>query len=166
MNNKGEIKSYYGPYGRTSTKNAIIAHVKRQSFQETLSPNPMTLKEWEEGLQFLDSALLPVPQDLLDKIRESDVQIIGVAGHPPELAALGVYRLEDLLNLRDHYLNKTDVEVTKDIDFFLASYAVTDLILVRAVMEKLGVYELSFYECIGSSNSTAVLLEEELWHHE
>ena len=165
MDQMGEIKVYHGPYGRITTKNAIITHVKQKSFQEMSSPNPMTLKEWEEGLHFMRSALPPVPQDLLDKIDEPDVQIIGVAGHPPELVALGIYRTEDLMELRDQYLNKRDQELSSDQPFFLASYAVSDLILVGALMEKLGVNEFFYYETHGSSNSTALLITEELWNN-
>lgn len=163
MDQKSEIKIYHGPYGRITTKHALITHVKQKSVQEMTSPNPVTLQEWEKGLHFLRSALPPVPQDLLDKVSEPDIQMVGVAGHPPELAALGVYRIEDLVKLRNQYLNKTDQELFSDQPFFLSPYAVSDLILVGALMERLGVNEFSYYETRGSSNSTALLVTEELW---
>jgi len=157
---QGAVQLYYGPFGRITTKNALITHVK---CNDTHTPNPVTLQEWEKGLHFMRSALPPAPQDLLAKISEPGVQIIGVAGHPPELAALGDYRQEDLLNLRNEYLNKKDEEFISDQPFFLAPYAVSDLILVCALMEKLGVTGFSYQETHGSSNSTALLVTEELW---
>lgn len=164
LNQEGELRIYHAPYGRLSTKNALLTHVKNNDHKKEASfLNPVSLTEWKSYLEFMYSALPSAPQDLLDKIKDPNVQIIGVAGHPPELAHLGMYQIKHLIEVRDRYLNKSDEEITQDLPFFSAPHAVSDLILVHAIMEKLGIDKISYFNTRGSSNSMALLTSEDLW---
>lgn len=159
LDENGQLKTYYGPYGRATTLQALVGHLRK----EIPSPNPMTFAEWESGMQFIHNNLTPIPTDLLEKVKNPQTVTIAVGGHPPELLSLGVYGTKDLHKFRDHYLNKFDHELTSGHRFFKAANALSDLILSCALLEKLDIESFTYFETIGSSNSTALLLEESLW---
>lgn len=163
LNQKGEFNIYHAPYGRLSTKNALLTHLKNKSLEKESSLNPVSLTEWESSLEFMHSVLPSAPQDLLEKIKDPNVQIIGVAGHPPELANLDMYQIKHLIEVRDRYLNKKDEELVQNLPFFSAPHAVSDLVLVHAIMKKLGIDQVSYFNTSGSSNSVALLTSEDLW---
>lgn len=156
----GTLKVYKGPFGRSTTKNGIIANIKHQSPLEIATPNPMNEDEWKSGVDYLKSVLPPMPEELIKKLKEPQVQLIAVSGHPEKLRVLGTYRDEDLLQLLSERLGKTDEELSLTVA--QPRSAVSELILIHTLMEMMDVHQVN-YVATKSGSTSGLLISEEYW---
>ena len=154
----GQLQVYKGPFGRSTTKNAIIQHVKKLNPQSTYSPNPISWKDYESALRYLKNALPPVPEELKDKLKDPITEIIGISAHPGQLRTLGIYYQEDVRKHIEEHLNKADVQLVMDDP----SYVVSDLILIEAIMQKLNIHDVTYIHT-HSGSSSALLISKKFW---
>lgn len=160
LDERGGMKFYYGPYGNSTTKNAVIRFVKNHDPIDTLSPNPINEDEWKIALEYFD-AILPIPsQELLDKLRDKNVTLIGMDSHPLKLRNLSSYTTNDVLRFLQERLNKNDEELLQV--HHNPPYAVTELVLISGIMSKLGVNKVQ-YVSTRSGSSSGLLVLEEYW---
>lgn len=161
LNDQKNIEVYMAPLGRTTTKNVIIREVKKQDPSELASPNPMSFDEWQQAIVSLDQILPEVPKELLEKLKEEDVKLIGLSAHPEKLRSLGFYQKSDLLKLLRERLDKNDDELAEIHD--APRTAVSELALIYAVMQKLQVEGVNYIRT-QSGTTSALLVSEEFWH--
>lgn len=161
LDEEKNIHVYMAPFGRSTTKNALIKNVKGEDPLNVSSPNPMSRTEWESALQYLEAVLPSAPNDLILKLKETDVQLIGISAHPEKLRLLKTYRLDDLFELLEERLNKSDNDLTHT--HRSPATAVSELALVCSIMHKLNV-DTVHYKRTTSGSTSALLLEEEHWH--
>lgn len=163
FDNEENIQVYMAPFGRTTTKNAIIKFVKEEDPSKTASPNPMSILEWENSLTYLNEVLPQIPDSLVLKLQMADVQLIGISAHPEKLRNLKTYHLNDIIEILEERLNKNDNELAK-IHRSPPS-AVSELALVHSIMHKLNVSSVDYIRT-SSGSTSAILITEEHWNHD
>ncbi len=154
------IQVYMAPFGRSTTKNAIITYVKGEDPATTLSPNPMSRGDWESALKYFDKTLPEVPEALALKLKKSDVQVIGISAHPEKLRNLSTYHLENIHNALEERLNKGDAELAASHKS--PNSAVSELALVYSIMQKLQISTVNYIRTNGGATS-ALLISDEYW---
>lgn len=157
----GQIHIYKGPYGRSTTKNAIITHIKHLNPHENITPNPMNQQEWESSIEYFANALPPIDEQLVAKLKQPNVMLVGMGAHPPKLREQGLYTANDLIDLKNNRLDKTDLELQSQHGS--PSQAVTELTLVYSIMRKLDWYSVYYFITNGGTCS-ALLVAEEFWN--
>lgn len=161
LNEQGEMHVYMAPFGRVTTKNAIIKHVKDKDPKYLVSPNPMTQEEWERALHYFQEILPQAPYDLISKLQKEDVRLVGISAHPERLRQLKTYDKEDVLALLTERLNKTDEDLA---NLHKAPvFAVSELVLIYSIMEKLGIETVDYIRT-SSGATSALLIDEAHWH--
>lgn len=156
------LQVYMAPFGRSTTKNAIIQFVKEADPLKIASPNPMSPLEWENSLRYLNEVLPEIPDSLVLKLKMPDVQLIGISAHPEQLRTLKTYHLNDILEILEERLNKDDSELAEIHQS--PSSAVSELALVYSIMQKLNVSSVNYIRTLSGSTS-AILIMEEYWTH-
>lgn len=156
----GNIQVYMAPYGRITTKNAIIKFVKGGDPAKIESPNPMSMAEWENSLEYFKDVLPAVPESLSRKLREVDVQLIGMAAHPERLRSLKTYERNHVIEVLEERLNKCDQELAQ-VHSSPAS-ALSELVLVYSIMNKLEVFSVDYIRT-SSGSTSALLISDEYW---
>lgn len=154
------IQVYMAPFGRITTKNAIIKFVKNEDPSNLASPNPMSISEWESSLRYLDAVLPQAPESLVAKLRRADVQLIGISAHPEKLRILKTYHLNDIVKLLEERLNKNDSELANIHNS--PPIAVSELALVHSIMHKLNVSSVNYIRT-SSGSTSAILITEKYW---
>jgi exopolyphosphatase/guanosine-5'-triphosphate,3'-diphosphate pyrophosphatase len=155
------IQVYMAPFGRNTTKNAIIKFVKGGDPAIITSPNPMSVWEWENALKYLNEVLPQVPDSLILKLKMTDVQLIGISAHPEKLRDLKTYHSNDIIEILKERLNKNDNELAK-IHKSPPS-AISELALVYSIMHKLNVLSVNYIRT-SSGSTSAILITEEYWN--
>lgn len=155
------IQVYMAPFGRITTKNAIIKFIKGDDPSKVASPNPMSSREWESSLQYFNSALPHVPDSLVLKLKRADVQLIGISAHPEKLRNLKTYYLKDIIEILEDRLDKDDCELAKIHNS--PPSAVSELALVYSVMHKLNVSSVN-YILTSSGSTSGLLIAEKYWN--
>lgn len=161
LDEKETMQVYMAPFGRVTTKNAIIKHIKNEDPKSTLSPNPMTREQWEEALCYFQAILPEAPKDLILKLQQEGVRLVGISAHPEKLRLFKTYCKEGVLALVEEHLNKSDAELADQLR--APVFAVSDLVLVYSIMEKLGIESVDYIRT--SSGATSALLIDELYWH-
>lgn len=154
------LKIYMAPFGRVTAKNAIIKFVKEENPLKVLSPNPLNDEEWERALALFLAELPPVPVELLAKLKRQETRLIGLAAHPEKLRILNSYGVDDILNLLEQRINKSDIELQPLHP--TPMYAISELALVYSIMKKLQVSRTDYLNTQSGSTS-AILLCEDYW---
>lgn len=160
LDNERNVQVYMAPFGRMTTKYAVIKYVKGEDPSKVSSPNPMSRNEWEKSLEYFDLSLPKVPDSLALKLKRSDVQLIGMSAHPEKLRSFKTYHLSNILEIVEERLDKTDSELAKI--HAAPTSAVTELILVYSIMQKLKVSSV-YYIRTASGSTSALLVAEEYW---
>lgn len=160
LNEEKNIQVYGAPFGRSTTKNAIIKFVKGKDLSNP-SPNPMTIEEWEDSLAFLNETLPQAPASLIAKLKKPDVQVIGISAHPEKLRTLDHYYKKDVLELLRVRLNKSDKELA--VIHNSPSSAISELLLIYSVMDKLGISTVK-YIATKSGSTSGILIADEYWY--
>lgn len=160
FDDENNIQVYMAPFGRNTTKNAIIKFVKKEDPSKIGSPNPMSYGKWNNSLKYLNDALPQVPDSLSLKLKAADVQLIGISAHPEKLRNLNTYHLNDITDLLEERLNKNDSELS-EIHKTPPS-AISELALVYSIMHKLDVSSVNYIRT-ASGSTTALLISEEYW---
>ena len=161
LDDEGNIQVYMAPFGRSTAKNAIIRYVKAGDPSTMSSPNPMSRADWEASLLFFDEALPKVPEELAQKLKRCDVQLIGISAHPGKLRNVKAYHSTDIVIVLEERLNKSDSELAEIHKS--PTYAISELALVYSIMQKLDVRTVNYVRTI-SGSSSAVLIAEEYWN--
>lgn len=160
LDDERNTQVYMAPFGRMTTKNAIIKFVKGEDPSKVFSPNPMSRSEWERSLDYFALALPQVPESLVLKLKRADVQLIGMAAHPKKFHDLRTYHLGDVLENLEERLNKSDAELA-NINNPPAT-GVTELALVYSVMHKFDVTSVNYMRT-SSGSTSGLLIAEEYW---
>lgn len=160
QNDDGQIHSYIGPFGRSTTKNAIITHIKGLDPKIVDSPNPVSLEEWEGSIDYFIKTLSPISKELSEKLKQDGVQLVGIGAHPEKLRIHGHYSSNDILIQLNRRITKTDNEL--ETEHASPSSAISELVLVYSLMQKLEVQSVSYYRT-ESGSSSALLTLEEYW---
>jgi len=117
--------------------------------------------DWENSIHYFIAALPEVPDDLLLKLQKDDVQLIGISAHPERLRVLKNYKINDVIDLLEKRLNKTDTELASTHN--MPTTAVTELAIVYSIMHKLNIYSVNYIRT-SSGSSSALLINEDYWH--
>ncbi len=160
FDNENNIQVYMAPFGRVTSKNAIIKFVKGESPSKTASPNPMSILDWEDSIKYFNNVLPRVPESLVHKLRMKDVRLIGISAHPERLRTLGTYHLHDIAEILAERLDKDDSELAR-IHKSPPS-AISELALVYCIMHKLNISSVNYIPT-SSGSTSAILLTEEYW---
>lgn len=160
LDENGQIKFFADSFGRVSTKNHVITHVKKRDPQLIRTPNPMSAQDWENSLRHLQKTLPQPPEDLVRKLKREDVLLIGVCAHPKQLTKLGSYSQNDVIKARDNLLHKTDQELAKSHTD--PSFAITDLALIYHIMQVLDIHRALYLDVFAGSTS-GLLTAKEFW---
>jgi exopolyphosphatase/guanosine-5'-triphosphate,3'-diphosphate pyrophosphatase len=155
------IQVYMAPFGRITTKNAIIKFVKEEDPSKIASPNPMSILDWENSLRYFNEVLPEVPESLVRKLKMADVQLIGISAHPEKLRNLKTYHLNDVVEILEERLDKNDSELAKIHNS--PPSAVSELALVCSIMHKLNVSSVNYIRT-SSGSTSAILITEEYWN--
>ncbi len=161
LDDEKNIQVYMAPFGRMTTKSAIIRFVKDKDPSVISSPNPMSNKEWKKAIQYLNTALPQVPTELANKLKMSNVQLIGVSAHPEKLRSLKVYHTKDIIENLEERLNKNDTELGEIHE--APTSAVSELALVYTIMQKLDISSVNYIR-MSSGSTSALLITEEYWN--
>lgn len=161
VDDDNNIQVYMAPFGRVTTKNAIIQFVKGKDPSIVSSPNPISNKEWKNAVHYLKSELPKVPKGLICKLKKEDVKCIGIGNHPEQLRSLKAYFVDDVTKVLKERLNKSDEELAKIHSAPVS--AVSELVLVYSVMNKLNITSVN-YNRTSSGSTTAILISEEYWN--
>jgi exopolyphosphatase/guanosine-5'-triphosphate,3'-diphosphate pyrophosphatase len=156
-----KIQLYMAPLGRITTKSAIIQFVKGEDPLKVASPNPMSVSDWENSLKYLEAVLPPIPDELVDKLKTADVQLIGISAHPEKLRKLKTYDVNDVKELSRQCLYRKDSELAQE--HTSPQLAVSELALVYSIMHKLNASIVN-YMSTTSGSSSAILIEEKYWN--
>jgi exopolyphosphatase / guanosine-5'-triphosphate,3'-diphosphate pyrophosphatase len=156
----GNIQVYMAPFGRSTTKNAIIKYVKGLDPSVISSPNPMSLADWEASLQYFNTVLPQVPEELMLKLKKAEVQLIGIATHPTQLRDLKTYHIEDICKVLQERLDKSDNELAQTHNS--PPSAVSELVLVYSIIQKLQATSVNYIRTLSGSTS-GLLISEEYW---
>jgi len=161
LNDENSIQVYMAPFGRMTTKNAIIEHVKGWNPSEISSPNPMSLSDWNMALDYFGETLPEIPEELAIKLKRSDVQVIGISAHPEQLRLLTRYNVHDISAALEGRLDKTDSELAGVHK--APETAVSELVLVYSILQKLQAQQVNYVRTHSGSTS-ALLISEEYWN--
>lgn len=156
MDEEQAIHVFKGPFGRSTTKIGIISHVKHQNPCNVKTVNPMSMADWNSALRYLNASLPPVPASLVLKLKDTNVQLIGISAHPRKLRDLNIYSLDDILTLLESYIDKSDEDLNGQESL------IPDLALVYSVMHMLEVDHVNYVRT-NSGSSSALLVLEEYW---
>lgn len=160
LDDDSNLQVYMAPFGRITTKNAIIQFIKRDDLAKVASPNPMNKQQWQQALNYFQAVLPQPPESLLRKLKNSKVQLIGIAAHPEKLRILGNYNESDIQTLLEERLNKTDEELSKTLES--PSTAISELVLVQSILKKLQAHSVHYIRT-SSGSSSALLTDEAFW---
>jgi len=158
FDNESNFKVYMLPFGRETTKNAIIRYVKGQNPEFIRTPNPMTRVEWNAAINYFLRVMPGVPEDLTKKLLLSDVQIVGISAHPEQLRSLKQYQIDHVEKILTGRLNKKD----EQIDHKTPALAISELALVYSIMHKLQINDVSYIRTKSGSTS-GLLSSKEYW---
>lgn len=160
LDEDSNIQVYMAPFGRITTKNAIIQFVKGEDPLKVSSPNPMSHADWENSLKYFDETLPKVPISLSHKLKADGVRLIGISAHPEKLRSLNTYHTQDVMeNLRER-ITKNDSELS--LIHGSPSIAVTELALIQSIMNKLDVSTVDYIRT-SSGSTSALLITEKYW---
>lgn len=160
LDDQKNMHVYMAPFGRTTTKNALIQYVKNQDPSKVYSPNPMSQLDWESSLAFLSEALPGAPEELIHKLKKEEVMLVGLSAHPEDLRVLNTYRKSDILHLLEIRLGKTDQELLEIHNS--PPSAISELALIYSVMEKLEIEKVNYIRTQGGTSS-GLLVSEDYW---
>ena len=160
LDSSGNEKVYGASLGKVTTKNTILRFIKGVNPSQISSPNPITEEEWDKAVVLIKEQVPQVPEDLCMRLRREGTELIGNGGHPIALRKSGIYSLDDIDSLKKQYLGKTDQELLDHPD---PLFAVTELLFIRSIMEKLHVSSVRYLPKQEGS-TTQILLDEKYWH--
>lgn len=161
LDEEQNIQVYMAPYGRMTTKNAIIKFVKDEDPSKIFSPNPMSRADWENALHYFDMTLPSVSDSLMRKLQMKDVRLIGMSAHPKKLRNLKTYHLNDVLAFLEERLDKSDLELAQIHDS--PPSAITELVLIYSIMRKLDISSVNYIRT-SSGSTSALLITEKYWN--
>ena len=72
---------YQGKLGKIPFRNALL-HIQDKDVNQTLTPNPISKNDLYQSLQFIKENVQDVPAEILQKLSQPDVIILGVGIHP------------------------------------------------------------------------------------
>jgi exopolyphosphatase/guanosine-5'-triphosphate,3'-diphosphate pyrophosphatase len=154
---------YQGRFGSVPIKNALI---KIQGKDAAMgSPNPISQSDMEQALQLIEESVKEVPNELRQKLNQSDVVVLGIGINPLwGLPQNTHYDKERMLAELTARLNLDDeaVGIKDSIQKEYTARRVSNLILVYGMMKALNIDEVHYVGTEGA-NAIGLLLSPQYW---
>lgn len=158
---------YQGKLGKVPFRNALV-RIQGKDVNRTLTPNPISKRDLHQALQFIEENVKDMPVEILRKLRQPDVVVLGIGIHPlwgmKNNASYDQERvmqeIEKRLGLDDNAIIKKDSidEAHKDA----AAYVVSNLILAYGLMKALDIHQVKYVGTQGA-NAVGTLLSTKYW---
>ncbi len=158
---------YLGRLGKTPMKNALLK-IQGKDLDPTSSPNPISKLQATQAIQFVKDNIKDIPIELRQKLKQSDVVVLGVGINPlwgmQKSTHYDINRvLQELncrLNLDDAAIRINDSITADRKEAF--PYVVSNLILAYGVMEALDITQVHYVGTQGA-NAIGALLSPQYW---
>lgn len=72
---------YQGKIGKIPFRNALL-HIQGKDVDQTLTPNPISANDLHQALQFIKENVKDVPAEILQKLSQPGVIVLGIGIHP------------------------------------------------------------------------------------
>lgn len=158
---------YQGKLGKIPFKN-ILLQIQDKNGNQTLTPNPISKSDFDLALQFIRENVKDLPLEILQKLNQSDVVVLGIGIHP--LWGMGndvTYTQQRVLDEIKERLNldNSAIIVKNSIDEAhkdTATYVVSNLILAYGLMNALDIHKVEYVGTQGA-NAIGTLLSPKYW---
>lgn len=143
VDSAGQMQMYLGDLASVRFKNQIIQDIQKKSLAKVRSPNPMSATDVKKALALARTEARGVPASLVIALRDPKVQVIGVGGVlaksvPKQIGAtLGPLQesvIQKAIEIRRQMSDKDHQDAFADTN-------VSNLVLVSAFMQELGIVE-------------------------
>lgn len=158
---------YLGRLGKIPIKN-ILLKIQGKDLDPLSSPNPISKSQAIQAIEFIKDNIKDVPIELRQKLKQSDVVVLGVGINPlwgmQKSTHFDINRvfkeLDCRLNLDDAAIRLKDAIPADRKEAF--PHVVTNLILAYGVMEALGITQVHYVGTQGA-NAIGALLSPKYW---
>lgn len=158
---------YQGKIGKIPFRNALL-HIQGKDVNQTLTPNPISKNDLYQAVQFIKENVQDVPVQILQKLNQPDVIVLGVGIHPlwgmennesydqaRVMQEIGKrFELDDNAIIMNDSINKAH----KDS----AAFVVSNLILAYGLMKTLSIQKVEYVGTPGA-NAIGALLSPKYW---
>jgi exopolyphosphatase/guanosine-5'-triphosphate,3'-diphosphate pyrophosphatase len=142
-------------WGVVSTQNFICELLSQELV------NPLSLENFQKAVSKLSIALPELPDSIREKLKQSDITVIGIGAHSKWIRKDGaVYTVEILEKTILDNLNKSEEEI--GMEDTTGSYIMSSSIVNYAAMKKYGLSSVKYIRT-GSGSSAAVLVDPLYW---
>lgn len=166
----GQFLVYQGRLGKIPFRNALL-EIQGKSVQQTLSPNPISNREFNEAVQFIKGQINDIPLEILQKLNQSDTVVLGVGIHPLWVMDNNaiydprriLHEIEGRLNLDNDAIGiKDSIDPNNKASI---AYIVSNLILAYGIMDALNIHQVQYVGTQGA-NAIGTLLSPKYWKNQ
>lgn len=158
---------YLGRLGKTPMKNALLK-IQGKDVDSMSSPNPISKSQATQAIQFIKDNIKDIPIELRQKLKHSDVVVLGVGINPlwgmQKSTHFDISRvlneLESRLDLDDAAIRTKDSIPADRKEAF--PHVVSNLILTYGVMKALDIAQVQYVGRQGA-NAIGTLLSPKYW---
>ncbi len=150
----GQSMPYNLQVGKTAMKNTLIQTIQGKDFSSTNTPNPVSLDEAFQGIEWAKTQFISAPSGLKQE------KVLGIGAMFPNVKkALGksVFTKEELMGLIETRLGQTDEEMGKGDPN--APYMLSDLLFLYGAMDALGIESVEMPTLSGPGNTSGLLTD-------
>jgi hypothetical protein len=161
---KDHYTVYQGRLGKVPLKNALLK-IQEKDSEKIASPNPISRSQADQAIQFIQENVREIPNEIRQKLNRPDIVVLGIGINPlwgtPESTHFNKRRVLKELQARLD-LDDEAIGVKDSIQKEYAAYRVSNIILVYAVMNALGIDQVRYVGTQGA-NAVGVLLSPQYW---
>lgn len=159
---------YQGKFGKVPFKNTLLTLQGRDLLHHE-SPNPISRQQFQQALQWIQANMQDVPAEILYKLKQPDVVVLGIGIHPlSKMANNTIFdqqrvwqEIEKRLTLDDRAISIKDSLGACPDEY--TPYVVSNLILTYGIMKALNIQKVHY---VGKQGAIAVgvLLSPQYWN--
>lgn len=162
LNRQGGYLIYRGDIASIQFKNIVVKDIQRKDPNQTLTPNPMTPGDLQQGVQLAREVAQRVDRVFKDRISQPYTNVVGVGnifayGIYPAVGKRSPFTQQDLLQATLGMANKTDQQLGGG-DY--ANVLVTNSLLVLGYMQSLNIHNMAVLDI---NNADGALLYQDFW---
>jgi exopolyphosphatase/guanosine-5'-triphosphate,3'-diphosphate pyrophosphatase len=163
LNEKDEPTIYFGTLASVSFKNYIISTLQKKDFNTVQTPNPIGDKTTKAASKYVEkTSHAIVPKEIQERIKNRDVQVIGIGGVLSRSITSQVEYKEFVTDqdIQRSLAKRLDMD-DKAIGGEFPQTEISNLILVNGFMKGLKIKQ---YRPVKASLIDGLWFEKEYWH--
>ncbi len=157
--------TYEGKVGKVVSKLKLL-EIQNKDPAASFSPNPVSITEAMQGVQWVQDQIADIPETLLQKIKINSFRVKGIGAHPQVLLAKqATYDIHHVSSHLEKIVDLTDASIISrypPISSDFHATALVELMLTYSVMDQFGIKTIDYVPTLGG-NTSGLLISQKYW---